>query len=260
MYRFSNDILYTGKTQLGRPYLVIMGKNQNELRFSNEIWKFNKKMSDGSRVYFSNFYGQLKIFKKPLNQSFYDFLIEKIDDLKIEKKHPAIENGFSTEPKRLFIGIDKSVVKKYNYFIDYLNDKFNLENQINKEINFLNYLDDLGPLVLGEVGNIKFVIPEIPPIYLAPEKWRKITWYINNYFSGPYPESQKLKSGDYFSWGNLKIPDNYKNNYDEGLTNFLISKYIIIYEAWLKRPKCDSLQTFIDIIINKKGSPWKMLY
>ena len=75
MYRFSNDILYTGKTQLGRPYLVIMGKNQNELSFSNEIWKFNKKMSDGSRVYFSNFYGQLKIFKKPLNQSFYNFLI-----------------------------------------------------------------------------------------------------------------------------------------------------------------------------------------
>ena len=116
MYRFSNDILYTGKTQLGRPYLVIMGKNQNELRFSNEIWKFNKKMSDGSRVYFSNFYGQLKIFKKPLNQSFYNFLIEKIDNQKVVIKHPAIENGFSSEPKRLFTGIDKSVIDKYNYF------------------------------------------------------------------------------------------------------------------------------------------------
>ena len=260
MYRFSNDVLYTGKTQLGRPYLVIMGKNLNELRFSNEIWKFNKKMSDGSRVYFSNFYGQLKIFKKPLNQSFYNFLIEKIDNQKVVIKHPAIENGFSTEPKRLFTGIDKSVIDKYNYFIDYLNDKFDLENLIKKEKDFLNYIDDLGPLVLGEVGNMKFVIPEIPSIYLAPRKWRKITWYINNHFSGPYPESYKLNAGHYFTWGDLKIHDNYKNNYDEGLTIFLISRYIIIHEAWLKRPKCDSLHKFIDIIIKKNVSPWKMLY
>ena len=111
-----------------------------------------------------------------LNQSFYNFLIDKIDKVKTEKKHPAIENGLSIEPKRLFPGIDKSVIKKYNYFIDYLNDKFNLENQIKRESNLSNYLDDLGPFVLGEVGNMKFVIPEIPTIYLSPEKWRKITW------------------------------------------------------------------------------------
>ena len=260
MYRFSNGNVFSGKSELSRSYIVCIVQSKDTMKNNSDIWKFHRNMPDGSRIYFSNFYGEIKIFKKPLEESYYSHIINEISSFKVDEKHPAIKNGLENEARRLYPNIDKITEKKYVEFIDYLNNNFNLEKNILDQKKFSNFTYDIGPFMAGKVGTRKFIVPEIPKLYLAPENWRKITWYINNYFTGPYPEKIYNKTKKYFSWGDLKIEDKLKNKNFESLSCFLISQFIIIYEAWMKRETCDSLIEFIDIVKNKKQSPWKILY
>ncbi len=260
MYRFSNGNVFSGKSELSRSYIICIGQSKDIMKNNSEIWKFHRTMPDGSRIYFSNFYGELKIFKKPLEDSYYSHTINKINSFEVNEKHPALTKGLSKEAIRLYPKMNKIAEKKYVDFIYYLNSNFDLEKNISNEKNFSNFTYDIGPFITGKVGTKKFILPELPKLYLAPKNWSKITWYINNYFSGPYPENIFNKTKKYFSWGDLKIEDNFKNKNFESLSYFLISQFIIIYEAWMKRETCDSLIEFINIVKNKKQSPWKLLY
>ena len=79
-----------------------------------------------------------------------------------------------------------------------------------------------------------------------------MSWAINNYFIGPYPKNEK---GIYFQWVKFDINSLIKNNADLSALYFLISKFIIIQEAWMDRPNCDSLLNFIDLIMEKNITP-----
>lgn len=249
MYRVSNGNIYTGKADLAKPYLVFTGNGEYIKSLSNE-WNFMDTVQGGARVYFSKFLGQLKTFKKPLDFDYFDVIIKELELQSTKLVHPALENGYEKELLRLHPKANGSSQNAYNKFINFLIEKYDLQEKNSEEK--YNYIDDIGPYLVVRAGLKKCVIPEIPQVFLSPKKWRKMSWAINNYFIGPYPENEK---GIYFQWGEFDINSLIQNNNDLSALYFLITKFIIIQEAWMGRPSCDSLTYFIDLIMKKNITP-----
>ena len=249
MYKTSNGNTFTGKTELSKSFLVFTGSGQY-ITSSISDWKFIQKVQGNSRVYFSNYIGQLNIFKKPLEIDYFRVICKELDAHHTESLHPALKNGYESEILRLFPTVNQNAITQYKKFIDYLDKKYHLKSHHTKEMS--NYIDDLGPYLVVKTGLKKSVIPELPKLYLAPKKWREITWVINNNFIGPYPKNE---NNIHYSWGDFNIKNLINNKEDEGLILFLISKFIIIQEAWMDRESCDSLKYFIDLIINHNQKP-----
>mgnify|MGYP001306182631 FL=1 len=260
MYRFSDGLMFTGSTEKAISYLVFQSGMLKEKEFKSSLWTYWGEKPEGTRIYKSNLYGRLKIFKKPLDDKYMDFLFKSLDLIEVTDIHPVLNKGFKLEAKRLFQKIDNQMVKKFIDFIDFLNLSFNLESQTKSETKLLSYSDDIGPFMLGSIGTSAFVIPEIPKLFLAPPSWRKITWIINNYFSGPYPKDSKTPDLNFFHWNNLKLSSELNSPYYEGIAYFLIAKFIIIYEAFSKKKKCSSLDLYIDLIQRDGIRPWKDLF
>ena len=260
MYRFSDGLMFTGSTEKAISYLVFQSGMLKKKEFKSSLWTYWGEKPEGTRIYKSNLYGRLKIFKKPLDDKYMDFLFKSLDLTEVKDIHPVLNKGFKLEPKRLFQKIDNQMVKKFIDFIDFLNLSFNLESQTKSETKLLSYSDDIGPFMLGSIGTSAFVIPEIPKLFLAPPSWRKITWIINNYFSGPYPKDSKTPDLNFFHWNNLKLSSELNSPYYEGIAYFLIAKFIIIYEAFSKKKKCSSLNLYIDLIQRDGIRPWKDLF
>ena len=260
MYRFSDGLMFTGSTEKAISYLVFQSGMLKKKEFKSSLWTYWGEKPEGTRIYKSNLYGRLKIFKKPLDDKYMDFLFKSLDLTEVKDIHPVLNKGFKLEPKRLFQKIDNQMVKKFIDFIDFLNLSFKLESQTKSETKLLSYSDDIGPFMLGSIGTSAFVIPEIPKLFLAPPSWRKITWIINNYFSGPYPKDSKTPDLNFFHWNNLKLSSELNSPYYEGIAYFLIAKFIIIYEAFSKKKKCSSLDLYIDLIQRDGIRPWKDLF
>lgn len=260
MYRFSSGLKYTGSTEKGMSYLIFQSESLNESQVDVEYWNYWGEKPAGTRMYKSKFYGRLKLFNKPLNEKAEKMLFEKLDKFKIKNYHPAFKSGFKNEAKRLFQDIDSNVEIQYNSFIDFLKVEFNLETKINKEVEFASYSDDIGPFMIGSIGDKNFIVPETPNLYLAPKDWRIITWYINNHLSGPYPKDKDHSNLESFHWNNLKLDDKFNSHYYEGIAYYLIANFILIYEAFSKRKSCDSLSLYIDLIQKQSLRPWKNLF
>lgn len=249
MYKTSNGNTFTGKTELSKSFLVFTGSGQF-ITSSRTDWKFIQKVQGNSRVYFSNYIGQLHIFKKPLEMDYFRVICKELDAHQTECLHPALKNNYEGEITRLFPTVNQNAIAYYKKFIEYLDKTYHFkQNQCQEKS---NYIDDIGPYLLVKTGLKKSVVPELPQIYLAPKKWREITWSINNYFTGPYPNNEK---NIHYSWGDFNIKSLIDNIEDEGTSLFLISKFIIIQEAWMDRESCDSLKYFIDLIINHNQKP-----
>jgi len=249
MYRVSNGNTFTGKADLAKPYLVFTGKGEFTKSLGND-WNFMDTVQGGARVYFSKYIGQLKAFKKPLDFEYFDVVVKALDLQSSDLIHPALQYGYNKELIRLYPKANNNAQKQYDKFIDFLIDKYDLmDNNIEEK---QNYIDDIGPYLVVRAGLKKCIIPEIPQVYLSPIKWRKMSWAINNYFIGPYPKNEK---GIYFQWVKFDINSLIKNNADLSALYFLISKFIIIQEAWMDRPNCDSLLNFIDLIMEKNITP-----
>ena len=261
MYRLSTGLKYSGATEKAISYLVFQSdKDIGHQYFDQELWNYEGERPKGTRVYTSSFYGRIELFKKPLNKERAKELFQLLDSITPEEKHPALENGFKSEAKRLFSSIDENVLNSYFKFIDFLNEKYQIEDLTKSETEFSSYSDDIGPFVMGKVGDRSFLLPEFPKLYLAPSLWRSITWFINNYLSGPYPEDPDFPDLERFHWNKLKLPQSFNSPYCEGLAYFLISNFIIIYEAFSENSTCNSLQLYIDLIQNQGERPWQKLF
>ena len=180
-----------------------------------------------------------------------------------------MENGFQNELLRLFPEVDQKVVAVYKSFISFLVDEFDLKQTLSGNEVLKVYTDDLGPCLVSLLDGNYILPPEIPPLYFAPKEWRVLTWWINNYFSGPYPENAhpeilRALKGKRFDWGTLLIDKSFKNKQTEGLVYFLMAKFMIIYEAWMFDDNganlAKSLLDFIDLVQNEDHRPWQILY
>lgn len=260
MYRFSTGLQYFGSTEKSRAYLILQSEETGVENLNCDSWRYVGEKPSGTRIYESKFYGQLNIFKKPLNDKLAVTLFDALDLVSKIELHPALSKGFKNEPKRLFPEIDEATNTRFSTFIDFLKLTFDLEKHSVNESERLPYSDDIGPFMLGFIGDRSFVIPEKPTVYSAPPSWRLITWYINNYFSGPYPNDNKNSDTERFHWNKLKLDPIYQTKHYEGVAYFLIAKFIIIYEAFSKNNSCTSLNLFIDSIQEEGLRPWKKLF
>lgn len=258
MYRLSTGLKYSGATEKAISYLVFQSDEAiGQKYFDQALWKYEGERPKGTRVYTSTFYGRIELFKKPLKEESAKLLFQMLDRISPNEKHPALENGFKSEAARLYSSIDQNALNTYFDFIEYLNKEYQIEDLTKRETEFSSYSDDIGPFVMGKVGGRAFLLPEFPKLYLAPSLWRSITWFINNYLSGPYPEEQGIER---FHWNKLKLPQSFNSPYCEGLAYFLIANFIIIYEAFSEKESCDSLQLYIDLVQNQGEKPWQKLF
>lgn len=249
MYRTSNGNTFTGKAELSKPFVVFTGDG-DYVKAKNLDWKFMQKVQGNSRVYFSKYLGQLKIFKKPLSDEYFEIICSEMNCHEPKELHPALKYGFENELIRLFPEADESVLSQFQMFVNFLVDHFSLSNQFNESKT--SYFDDIGPYLVVDLGLKKSVIPELPMLYLAPKSWREFTWAINNNFIGPYPKNDNNVN---YTWGDYDVKSLIKTEEDEGLVLFLIAKFIIIQEAWMQRKSCDSLVYYIDLIMNHDLRP-----
>lgn len=262
MYRFSNNLTYSGATEKGRSYMVFHGENIAGYKNPSYLWKLETTRDDGARIYFCTHYGRIKVFKKPLKELNFEFLEKQLQVFSPKEIHPSMRNRPQDEALRLFPTINSEVHRKYLDFIQYLNQEFGLDKillQQQKE-NHIVFSDDLGPFMIGSLEEKPYLLPELPPLYLAPRRWAQINWWIQSYFSGPYPKKDTYADVHPFYWNKLEIPENYKNETDEVISYLLISNFILSYEAWMNRSSADSLSLFMRMIQHQKIRPWQMLY
>ena len=134
---------------------------------------------------------------------------------------------------------------------------------------FCPFSEDIGPCMVGLLNEQYVAFPEWPTLYKAPLDWRRLTWLLNNHFSGPYEadtEAVKSMGGRRFHWGLLKIEESLKNKSTEGLIYFFIAKLILTYQAWMKEEASTSderstaLDDFIELVQNQGIRPWQYLY
>tara|TARA_B100001939_G_C16923199_1_gene610347 strand:+ start:595 stop:1347 length:753 start_codon:yes stop_codon:yes gene_type:complete len=250
MYRISNDNTFTGKTELQKSYLVFTGKNNFTENISDD-WKRITILPDGSRLYYSKFIGQLHIFKKPLDNSYFDLLCNALDNCKTNSIHPSLNFNKYDELKRLHPNSKNSYDLKYREFVEFLKDKYSIHTFKNDKT--ANFIDDIGPYLTPRVGIQKTVIPEFPKVYIAPSKWRLMSWIISNYFVGPFPKNNK---GIYYRWNGFDISKIVKSNEDRAYMLLLISNFIIRHDSWAMRNDCDSMINFIDLVVNNNILPF----
>ena len=107
MYRFSTGLKYSGSTEKSRSYLILQSSETGVENLNSDSWKYAGEKPSGTRIYESKFYGQLNIFKKPLDDKLADTIFNILDVISINELHPALSKGFKNEPKRLFPEIDE---------------------------------------------------------------------------------------------------------------------------------------------------------
>ncbi|MDB4533911.1 hypothetical protein N9242_03495 [Vicingaceae bacterium] len=262
MFRFSSGLkMNSGIGIDGKGYIMYEGTENSAI--SNEGNWHQEGTSDKSRIWWSNNIGKLTTFKKSLDDSIFNLLSSDLINIDHSQIHPAIGNGAKQEALRLFPQISKEANDDFIAFIDFLNTEFNLQDNFADTTNYTAYSEDIGPCMISRIDGEYVLPPEIPIIFSAPPLWAQLTWWINNHFSGPYPEDPinfpKL-NGKRFNWGHLKISNDYKNELTEGLVYFLMVKFIIIHDAWAENTASDSLRVTIDLIQNKGKRPWRDLY
>lgn len=269
MFRFSTGLSLYGGNENDKGYLIYENMSEHDPLFTNSDF-FQKHISSvGKRKWDVKLKGVLRSTQKPLEESVFNLFTKDLDLFNPRNVHPAFEFGFKNEIKRLFPKVKSSIVKKYEDFITFLSEDFGLEQELSADAVLKVYSDDIGPCLLVTLNDSYILPPELPTLYYAPKEWRIITWWINNYFSGPYPDDSheeiiKLLKGSKFYWDKLEINDQFKNEKTEGLVYFMITKFIIIYEAWMYQDhgsiQAKSLEYFINLVQNKGHRPWRSLY
>ena len=271
MYRFSTGLsVMEGNDKDTRyGYLIYEGKSYQNVMTHSTLWSPKNIFNDNRRFWILNEPGVLKAVQKPLPDDYFDSLSIDLDQVETDEIHPTLLNGPQNETKRLFPRINVRTEKKYVEFIDFLEIKFGLSESLNATSKFGAFSEDIGPCMIGLLNNKYIKLPEWPKLYKAPLKWRKLTWLLNNYFSGPYDadtEVVKAMAGKRFHWGNLHLEDHFKNISTEGLVYFFISKLILSYQAWMKEEDSTSLKDpralddFIDLVKDHGIRPWQYLY
>ena len=269
MFRFSSGLSLYGGNENGQGFLIYESLNQNDSFFTQSESFHPPQNSQGKRKWDLIQKGELKSTQKPLGNGIFDQLTRDLDYFNPKNLHPSLENGFQNELLRLFPEVDQKVVAVYQSFISFLVDEFDLKQNLSGNEVLKVYTDDLGPCLVSLLDGNYILPPEIPPLYFAPKEWRVLTWWINNYFSGPYPENAhpeilRALKGKRFDWGTLLIDKSFKNKQTEGLVYFLMAKFMIIYEAWMFDDNganlAKSLLDFIDLVQNEDHRPWQILY
>ena len=88
---FSTGLKYSGSTEKPRSNLILQSSETGVENLNSDSWKYAGEKLSGTRIYESKFYyGQLNIFKKPLDDKLADTIFNILDVISINELHPAL--------------------------------------------------------------------------------------------------------------------------------------------------------------------------
>ena len=190
---------------------------------------------------------QEKILERTIRQcpiDFFIFLQQELGKLNAKGLHPALVNGFEMEAERLLPNISEKSNTEFKSFIALLKSSYTIIELEERSKVMSNFVDDIGPNLLVLIDNQPTMIPEIPPIYLAPNDWHLAMWQINNHMIGPLL-GKDLEDQDKIQFLGLTDSPNELSERQKGLYYFHMARFILFFEAWVEDPRTPYLIEFI---------------
>lgn len=245
--KLSNGISISfGKDYLG--YAIIVDSETKSSTFSSSPdWKLDEgSINPKDKRHFWRI-PQEKILERTIGQcpiDFFIFLQQELGKLTATELHPALVNGFEMEAERLLPNISKKSNTEFKSFIALLKSSYSIIELEERSKVMSNFVDDIGPNLLVLIDNQPSMIPEIPPIYLAPNDWHLAMWQINNHMIGPLLV-EDLEDKDKIQFLGLTVSPSELSERQKGLYYFHMARFILFFEAWVEDQRTPFLLEFI---------------
>ena len=215
------------------------------------IWRDASNMNDKRRCWRIPLGKSLERTSNQCPDDFFIFLKNALDKIETSIIHPALANGFESEAKRVFPAISELANEEFSSFIQLLRTEFGVNEEIEKSKSMSKFIDDIGPALIVVVDGKPAILPEIPPVYLAPNDWNLSMWRINNHMVGPLLEDG-LEEEKQIQFPGLSVPPNELTSSQKGIYYFHMARFILFFEAWVGLPETPYLLEFIRLY--KKGT------
>ncbi|MEM9484767.1 MAG: hypothetical protein AAGA83_13890 [Cyanobacteria bacterium P01_F01_bin.116] len=175
---------------------------------------------------------------------YLEVLLTEIDKLPAHTIHPALEHGLESEAQRLLPEISAEANRKFQEFIASLDSEYGFNINSQNGQNLVPFSDDIGPNLLTIIDQNPVILPEIPPLYLAPADWRLTMWRVSNYMTGPLPINE-IADSEKIQFNGLSLSASELTPELTGLFYFHMARFILFFEAWEANPNAPVLQEFI---------------
>jgi len=235
-----------GTDSLGHA-IVLDGDDRNSTLSHSPEWKLDEGSvgSEDKRRCWRIPLG--KTLERTTNQCPNDFLIflqQELGKLSAEGLHPALVNGFEMEAERLFPKISEEANSQFKSFISLLKSSYPINEEEERSKVMSNFVDDIGPALLVLIDHQPSILPEIPPIYLAPNDWDLAMWRINNHMVGPFLAAD-IEDQNKIQFLGLSVASGELSERQKGLYYFHMARFILFFEAWVGNPRVPHLLEFI---------------
>jgi len=234
---FGND--HTG------PAVLVMGNSINTIPSAKSEWKLELTKSDGTRIWRPINIGKLARIQVPCLDELSAIIKNSISNLPNHGLHPGIINGLTNEAERLYPDLNPDIVTLFSSFVTYLKDHYDLDESKMKSKDLENYVDGFGPELILKIKDKIVLIPEIPPVWLAPTDWSYSTWRVTNGMLGPVIDKSLILEKRLQFVGNFPDPDINL----EGLIYFQAARSMIAWAAWEKDKTGRFFQAIASIIM-----------
>jgi hypothetical protein len=245
MRLWSGALLGSGEDAAG-PAIFIKGEEGTISPVTKTSWKLEIKKVDGTRIWRPVVKGKLEFVLAPCPDHFSDKIKQAISEIPPVALHPAITNGMDKEALRLYPQLDPSVVTLFTSLVVYLRSEFQLNEAQMQTMPAEAYVDGFGPSLLVTLNGEPLLLPEIPPVWLAPSNWAQATWHVTNGMTGPnVDESMEPRHRLQFAAGISQM-----DLQTEGLVYYQAARAMIAWAAWENDTKARFVHAIASIIMS----------
>ncbi|HVZ25410.1 MAG TPA: hypothetical protein VG842_05130 [Sediminibacterium sp.] len=165
--------------------VLIQGEIGQTVRTAGTAWKLDQQQADGTRIWRPVDNLDLHRLTAPAPDNAAGFLMHALLDIPPVGLHPALTRDVASEIYRLHPGISDSMRSITSQLCQYLEQTFQYTAFFSANQSLEAYIDGFGPENLVKLGDTWTLLPELPPVYLAPPAWHLATWQVTNGMIGP---------------------------------------------------------------------------
>jgi hypothetical protein len=238
------------------PAVVVEGPTEARATIAGEVWKLDQVRKNERRIWRPvGDYAEVRSPKPPVAASHADTLTAAIENAERSGLHPALENDLKGEAQRLFPKLNDAVAGHFDEFVDYLGETFGLDARTWMDEPLVAYTDGFGPLLMLRLDEDLVPLPEVPPIYDAPESWRQTSWWVTNHMVGPLM-MEEVPAENQIQYNEMQRTDNSHTPLMEGLVYYQSARMVAAWEGWTRNASGRYLEAFIELITSGQR-PWQ---
>ena len=227
---FANRMRLTfGKDYLG-PAILVEGPLELRVLTLSDVWKLDGSSDDARKCWRLSCGTSITRTSNKCPDQFLNVFNDEINKLPATEIHPALVNGLESETFRLMPHISTDTNTRFQEFLAILDSEFDFNINSCKNKNMVPFVDGMGPNLMTIVDDKPAILPEIPPVYLAPEEWRVSMWRISNYMIGPICMGG-LEDNEQIQFDGLRIAPGELTLELKGLFYFHMAISILIFDA-----------------------------